>query len=289
MLFFTNRGKVYRLKVHQLPRMSRAAKGRHVANLLPLAQGERIATVIATKDFKESEYLLFATRKGVVKKTAFLDYNTPLKNDGIIAINLSGGDELIDVRQASDGEDVVLVTRHGMGIRFPQSEARPMGRATAGVKGIALKDGDAVLSMDVVYDTADLFMITEKGFGKRTALSQFRSQGRGGQGVIAMKTDGARGRLAGVRVVRPDLHELVIVSNLGTTIRIDAESVSRQGRSAQGVRVMNLRSGDSVSAIAKVVQSRGAVEDAGGDELTLEEMAGEYADGATPDGEVVRE
>jgi DNA gyrase subunit A len=289
MLFFTNRGKVYRLKVHQLPRMSRAAKGRHVANLLPLAQGERIATVIATKDFKESKYLLFATRKGVVKKTAFLDYNTPLKSDGIIAINLSGGDELIDVRQASDGEDVVLVTRHGMGIRFPQSEARPMGRATAGVKGIALKDGDAVLSMDVVYDTADLFMITEKGFGKRTALSQFRSQGRGGQGVIAMKTDGARGCLAGVRVVRPDLHELVIVSNLGTTIRIDAESVSRQGRSAQGVRVMNLRSGDSVSAIAKVVQSRGAVEDAGGDELALEEMAGEYADGATPDGEVVRE
>ena len=289
MLFFTNRGKVYRLKVHQLPRMSRAAKGRHVANLLPLAQGERIATVIATKDFKESEYLLFATRKGVVKKTAFLDYNTPLKSDGIIAINLSGGDELIDVRQASDGEDVVLVTRHGMGIRFPQSEARPMGRATAGVKGIALKDGDAVLSMDVVYDTADLFIITEKGFGKRTALSQFRSQGRGGQGVIAMKTDGSRGRLAGVRVVRPDLHELVIVSNLGTTIRIDAESVSRQGRSAQGVRVMNLRSGDSVSAIAKVVQSRGAVEDAGGDELALEVMAGGYADGATPDGEVVHE
>ncbi|MDQ3925261.1 MAG: DNA gyrase subunit A [Actinomycetota bacterium] len=289
MLFFTNRGKVYRLKVHQLPRMSRAAKGRHVANLLPLAQGERIATVIATKDFKESEYLLFATRKGVVKKTSFLDYNTPLKSDGIIAINLSGGDELIDVRQASDGEDVVLVTRHGMGIRFPQSEARPMGRATAGVKGIALKDGDAVLSMDVVYDTADLFMITEKGFGKRTALSQFRSQGRGGQGVIAMKTDGARGRLAGVRVVRPDLHELVIVSNLGTTIRIDAGSVSRQGRSAQGVRVMNLRSGDSVSAIAKVVQSRGAVKDAGDDELTLEEMAGAYADGATPDDEVVRE
>src|SRR5215216_6115629 len=292
MLFFTNKGKVYRLKVHQLPRMSRAAKGRHVANLLPLAQGERIAAVIATKDFKESEYLLFATRKGVVKKTAFLDYNTPLKSDGIIAINLSGGDELIDVRQASDGEDVVLVTRHGMGIRFPQSEARPMGRATAGVKGIALKDGDAVLSMDVVYDTADLFMITEKGFGKRTALSQFRSQGRGGQGVIAMKTDGTRGRLAGVRVVRPDLHELVIVSNLGTTIRIDAESVSRQGRSAQGVRVMNLRAGDSVSAIAKVISSRGAVEDGGGDELALDEIAGARAaepDGVSPNGGGTRE
>src|SRR5919107_847094 len=281
MLFFTNKGKVYRLKVHQLPRMGRAAKGRHVANLLPLDQGERIATVIATKDFAEDEYLLFATKNGVVKKTAFGDYNTPLKSDGIIAINLTDGDELIAVRQASEGQDVVLVSQNGMGIRFPQSEARPMGRATAGVKGIMLKGGDAVLAADVVHDTTDLFLITEKGFGKRTALSKFRSQGRGGQGVIAMKTDGDRGRLAGVRVVKPDLHELVIVSNFGTTIRIDAESVSRQGRSAQGVRVMNLRAGDSVSAIAKVVSVRGAAEDGGSDELALDEIAG--AMGAEPD------
>src|SRR5215212_9259907 len=292
MLFFTNKGKVYRLKVHQLPRMGRAARGRHVANLLPLAQDEKIEAVIATKDFKEAEYLIFATRKGVVKKTPFLDYNTPLKSEGIIAINLADGDELIGVRQASEGEDVVLVTRNGMGIRFPQSDARPMGRATAGVKGITLKDGDIVLSMDVVHDAADLFLITEKGFGKRTTLSQFRSQGRGGQGVIAMKTDGDRGHLAGVKVVRPDLHELVIVSNLGTTIRIDAESVSRQGRSAQGVRVMNLRAGDSVSAIAKVVSSRGAVEDGGGDELSLDEIAGARAaepDGVSPNGGGTRE
>ena len=294
MLFFTNRGKVYRLKVHQLPRMSRTAKGRHIANLLPLAQGERIATVIATKDFKEAEHLLFATKKGIVKKTAFLEYNTPLKSDGIIAINLVEEDELIAVRQVSDGEDIVLVTQNGMGIRFSHKDARPMGRATAGVKGITLKGGDNVLSMDVVHDTADLFLITEKGFGKRTELSQFRAQSRGGQGVIAMKTDGERGRLAGVRVVRPDLHELVIVSNFGTTIRIDAGSVSRQGRSAQGVRVMNLRSGDSVSAIAKVVSSRGAAEDAGGEELMLEEIAGEHEEsvesatgnGSSPNGGV---
>ncbi len=284
MLFFTNRGKVYRLKVHQLPRMSRTAKGRHVANLLPLAQGEKIAAVIATKDFKEARYLIFATEKGVVKKTPFLDYNTPLKSEGIIAINLAEGDELIAVRPASHGEEVVLVTRNGMGIRFSQSDARPMGRATAGVRGITLKDGDDVLSMDVVYGAADLFLITEKGFGKRTALSQFRIQGRGGQGVIAMKTDRDRGKLAGVKVVRPDLHELVIVSNFGTTIRIDAESVSRQGRSAQGVRVMNLRSGDSVSAIARHVSSRGAVEDSGGEELSLEEIVDEPD---TPNGEVV--
>jgi DNA gyrase subunit A len=278
MLFFTNRGKVYRLKVHQLPRMSRTAKGRHVANLLPLAQDERIATVIATKVFKEAEYLLFATSNGIVKKSAFLDYNTPLKNDGIIAINLAEDDELIAVRHASEGADVVLVTTGGMGIRFAQTEARPMGRATGGVKGITLKNGDNVLSMDVVSDRGaptDLFMITEKGFGKRTSLSEFRPQGRGGQGVIAIKTSEDRGRLAGVRVVRPDLHELVIVSNLGTTIRIDAESVSRQGRNAQGVRVMNLRAGDSVSAIAKVIASRTADADGAIDELSLEEISGE--------------
>ncbi|MEW6638664.1 MAG: DNA gyrase C-terminal beta-propeller domain-containing protein, partial [Actinomycetota bacterium] len=212
------------------------------------------------------------------KKTRFEEYNTPLKNEGIIAINLADGDELIDVRHASEGDEVVLVTKGGMAIRFSQSEARPMGRATAGVKGITLKKGDSVLSMDVISDdAADLFMITEKGFGKRTALSQFRAQGRGGQGVIAMKTDGDRGKLAGVRVVKPGTHELVIVSNMGTTIRIDADSVSQQGRSAQGVRVMNLRSGDSVSAIAKVVASRSGDATGTADELALDEISGEEA------------
>jgi DNA gyrase subunit A len=276
MLFFTNKGKVYRLKVHQLPRMGRTAKGRHIANLLPFAPGERIQTVIATKEFDEAQYLLFATRNGVVKKTNFLEYNTPLKADGIIAINLADDDELISVREVSEGADVVMVSRNGKGIRFKQSDARPMGRATAGVKGLTLGKGDVVLSMDVVSDdAADLFMITEKGFGKRTALSQFRPQGRGGQGVIALKTDGERGKLKGVRVVRPGLHELVIVSNFGTTIRIDADSVSQQGRAAQGVRVMNLRAGDSVSALAKVAASRSADADGATDELSLEEITGE--------------
>jgi DNA gyrase subunit A len=279
MLFFTNKGKVYRQKVHQLPRMGRTAKGRHIANILPLAQDERIATVIATKDFAEAEYLLFATRKGVVKKTAFGEYNTHLKETGLIAVNLAEGDELISVRPTSEGDEVVLVTRCGMSIRFPQTDARSMGRATGGVKGITLKGEDAVLSMDVVSDgaPADLFMITERGFGKRTPLSQFRTQGRGGQGIIAMKTDGERGKLAGVRVVRPDLHELVIVSNTGTTIRIDAESVSRQGRAAQGVRVMNLRLGDSVSALAKVVSApeTNGVAGVAPDELTLDELVGD--------------
>jgi DNA gyrase subunit A len=276
MLFFTNKGKVYRLKVHQLPRMSRTAKGRHIANLLPLAQGEHIASVLATKEFGEAEYLLFATRNGVVKKTKFLEYNTPLKSDGIIAINLAEDDELISVRYASGGDEVVIVSRNGKGIRFKQTEARPMGRATGGVKGITLGKDDVVLSMDVISDdTADLFLLTERGFGKRTPLSQYRAQGRGGQGVKAMKTDGERGKLAGVRVVRPGLHELMIVSNFGTTIRMDAESVSRQGRAAQGVRVMNLRSGDSVSAIAKVISSRSSDADGATDELSLDDLSGE--------------
>src|ERR687894_2016391 len=285
MLFFTNKGKVYRLKVHQLPRMGRAAKGRHIANMLPLAQGEHIASVLATKEFGEAEYLLFATKRGIVKKTRFLEYNTPLKNDGIIAINLAGEDELISVRYASEGDEVVIVSRNGKGIRFPQTEARPMGRATAGVKGITLGQDDVVLSMDVISDdAADLFILTERGFGKRTALSQYRAQGRGGQGVIAMKTDGERGKLAGVRVVRPGLHELMIVSNFGTTIRIDADSVSRQGRGAQGVRVMNLRAGDSVSAIAKVISSRSADADGATDELSLDELSGEEQTGTSAAG-----
>ena len=286
MLFFSNRGKVYRLKVHQLPRMGRTAKGRHVANLLPLAQDERIATVIQTKEFKEAEYLLFGTRKGVIKKTAFLDYNTPLKETGIIAINLSDGDELIGVRHASENEEAVLVTRNGKGLKFRQSDARSQGRATAGVKGITLKNGDTVLSMDVVGEGApdDLFMITEKGFGKRTALSDFPTHGRGGQGVIAMKTDGERGKLAGVRVVRPGAHELVMVSNFGTTIRMDADSISRQGRAAQGVKVMNLREGDVVSAIARVASTQSAEVNGDGDadDLTIEaieEIAKENASG----------
>ena len=275
MLFFTNKGKVYRLKVHQLPRMSRTAKGRHIANLLPLAGDERIATVIATKEFNEADYLLFATRGGVVKKTAFGDYNTPLKSDGIIAINLADDDELIAVRQVSEGGEVMLVTRNGKGLKFKQDDARAMGRAAGGVKGVTFKDGDSVLAMDIVSETADLFMITEKGFGKRTPLSEFKAQGRGGQGVIAMKTDGERGKLAGARVVRPELDELVIVSNLGTTIRLGADSVSQQGRSAQGVRVMNLREGDSVSALASVVASRDNAGQEADDELSLEEMVSE--------------
>ena len=275
MLFFTNKGKVYRLKVHQLPRMSRTAKGRHIANLLPLAGDERIATVIATKEFNEADYLLFATRGGVVKKTAFGDYNTPLKSDGIIAINLADDDELIAVRQVSEGGEVMLVTRNGKGLKFRQDDARAMGRAAGGVKGVTFKDGDSVLAMDIVSETADLFMITEKGFGKRTPLSEFKAQGRGGQGVIAMKTDGERGKLAGARVVRPELDELVIVSNLGTTIRLGADSVSQQGRSAQGVRVMNLREGDSVSALASVVASRDNAGQEAEDELSLEEMVSE--------------
>ncbi|AHY45289.1 gyrA: DNA gyrase, A subunit [Rubrobacter radiotolerans] len=286
MLFFTNKGKVYRLKVHQMPRMSRTAKGRHIANLLPLAQGERIAAVKATKNFDEADYLVFATKEGTVKKTRFQDYNTPLKNDGIIAINLAEGDELIDVRHASEGDEIILVTRDGKAMRFRQSDARAMGRATGGVKGVTLRGDDHVLSMEVISDeAADLFMITEKGFGKRTPLSQFPTKGRGGQGVIAMKTDrGERGRLAGVQVVKPGTHELMLVSNVGTTIRMDCASVSQQGRAAQGVRVMNLREGDTVSALAKVVASRG--EDAQGtsDELSLDDITGEEVTGESSAG-----
>jgi DNA gyrase subunit A len=275
ILFFTNRGRVYWKKVHEVPQAGRAARGKAIVNLLQLAPGEQLSAYLPVREFRDDCFVLFATARGVVKKTPLLEYSRP-RSSGIIAINLADDDELISVRYASEGDEVVIVSRNGKGIRFEQTETRPMGRATAGVKGIALGKGDVVLSMDVVSDdTADLFLLTERGFGKRTALSQYRAQGRGGQGVIAMKTDGERGKLAGVRVVRPGLHELMIVSNFGTTIRMDADSVSRQGRAAQGVRVMNLRSGDSVSAIAKVISSRSADADGATDELTLDELSGQ--------------
>jgi DNA gyrase subunit A len=259
MLFFTNRGKVYRLKVHQLPRMKRTARGRHVSNLLPLdtAGGEQIATVIATKDFDEAEHLMFATRKGVAKKTRFSEYNTPLKSSGLIAINLAEGDELISVRHVSEGEETMMITRKGNAIRFPQSDVRSVGRSSGGVRGVALREGDSVLSMDVVSDGADLFLITEKGFGKRTQLSEFKAQSRGGYGVIAIKgaEDGDRGLLAGAQVIDPSTHELLIVSSHGTTIRVGGDCARRMGRQAQGVKVMNLKDGDAVSTLAKALAS----------------------------------
>ena len=261
LLFFTSIGKVYRLKVHTIPLGGRTSKGRAVVNLLPLRQDERIKAVVATRDYTDAKFLVMATQNGMVKKTLFQDYNTVLKADGIIAIKIREGDKLIAVRPSNGKDDILLTSEGGQAIRFSEANARPMGRATSGVIGMKLDKGDRVLSMNVARDDSDLFVVTDGGYGKRTPINEYPRHNRGGKGVRTIKQAEKKGTLVAARVVR-DNHDLVLISADGTVIRIQASGVSRMGRATQGVRIMNLRQGDKVSAVARVVSSQsGASED----------------------------
>jgi DNA gyrase subunit A len=255
LLFFTNRGKVYRLKVYELPEASRTAKGRALVNLLPLREGERVQSVLATRDFNEGKYLVFATRKGQIKKTAFQAYNTPIKADGIIAINIRDDDELIAVRRTSGDDTIIMVSRSGQAARFNESQARPMGRDTSGVRGMNVSQKDnAVLAMDVARDDQELLVVTENGYGKRTPIPDYPIKGRGTMGVKTITITGKKGQLAGALVVR-EHQELVFISQNGMVQRTSVRGINLYGRSSQGVRVMNLREDDQVSAVALIVES----------------------------------
>jgi DNA gyrase subunit A len=254
VLFFTNVGKVYRLKVHELPLGSRQSKGRAIQNLLPFRQGEQVRAVRQTRDFEESKYLVFATKRGIVKKTELAAYNTPLKADGIIAIKMRDDDELVSVRHSTGDDDILMVSRKGQTIRFSEKEARPMGRDTGGVKGMGLRKGDEVITSDVVgVNEGDLLVVTENGYGKRTKLADYPRKGRGGLGVKTVQLTEARGQLVGARIVH-DGYQVMLISNGGTVIKIPVEDVKRLGRSTQGVIVMRLRKGEQVSALAPVVE-----------------------------------
>jgi DNA gyrase subunit A len=260
ILFFSSTGKVYRLKVHELPLGSRQSKGRAIVNLLPFRQDEQVRAVIRTRDFSEMEYLVLATRKGIVKKTKFADYNTPLKSEGIIAINLRDDDELVDAFLSSGSDDLMLVSRKGQAIRFGEKEARPMGRATGGVKGMSLRGNDEVIAAMVAQDEADLLVVTEQGYGKRTAIRDYPRKGRGGLGVKTVQLTEAKGQLAGARLVREG-YAVMLISTGGTVIRMPVEGIRRAGRATQGVIVMRLRADDErVSALAPVVGSEEADE-----------------------------
>jgi len=298
LLFITSRGKIYRQKVHELPLGSRQSKGRHVANLLPLAQGEKIKAVIATKDYTDAKYLAFTTQKGIVKKTRFLDYATTLKADGIIAINLDDDDELVAVRHTSGHDDLILVSSEGKAIRFHEYDVRPTGRNTMGVTGMRMPKGHCLVGMAVAEDDADIFCVTSGGYGKRTPTSSYPTQKRGGQGVITIKDSHDRGDLVGVTSVRNN-HELILISQEGTVIRVPVESVRTTGRNTMGVRVMNLRGADRVSSMARVVatSSGEAVGDDSGtgsgaavidDAAAVEKYYGvdDSADGTAADGPV---
>jgi DNA gyrase subunit A len=269
LLFFTSVGKIYRLKVHELPLGSRQSKGRALVNLLPLAQGESVRTLIATRNFEEAEYLVLATKNGVVKKTRFAEYNTPLKADGIIAIKLREKDELVAVIHSSGKDDILLVSRKGQAIRFPEKAVRSMGRATSGVSGMRMRKGDEVIAASLAKDDADLLVVTVNGYGKRTLIHQYPSKGRGGLGVKTVQLTEARGQLAGALVVR-DGYQVMLMSTGGTVIRMPVEEVKRLGRSTQGVIVMRLRKGERVSTLAPVVEQPNGEENADAEEVAVD-------------------
>jgi len=250
VLFFSNKGKVYRLKVHELPIGQRTARGTAIVNLVPFSEGEQATAVITCRTFPEDEYLMFATANGTVKKTAMSAYDRT-RHDGIIAINLRDGDELVNVRRVREGDKVILVSTDGKAIMFPESDVRPMGRDTSGVRGITLKGDAKMLGMEITNGNGDLFVITEKGYGKRTPVAEYPEHKRGGQGVYTITMTGKKGNLAACRVVGPQ-HELMIVSTDGVVIRVKVKDISKLGRSTQGVKVMSVGDSDSVCALARM-------------------------------------
>jgi DNA gyrase subunit A len=254
LLFFSNRGRVYRLKAHEIPMKDRAARGTAIVNLLPLAPDEKIQTIIDTRDYETNRYLFFCTKQGQVKKTLFTDYDSSLRA-GIIAVNLRDDDELVKVIQCNDGDQILIVSKLGMAIRFDQTEdVRPMGRAAAGVRGMKMKTGDEVVSCDAVTDATDLLLITNAGYGKRVKVERFSPQGRGGQGVIAIKLPVKKGQLVAAFTVELE-DEIILISDGGVTNRIEVRGISSQGREATGVRVMTLDAGQAVASVAKVMLS----------------------------------
>jgi DNA gyrase subunit A len=256
LLFFTNRGKVYRQKVYDLPEASRTSKGRALVNVLPLREGEFVSAVQATRDFSEGKYLVFATRNGMIKKTEFKAYNTPIKADGIIAIKIREGDELVEVRRTEGESDIIMVSRSGKASRFNTDKVRPMGRDTSGVKGMNVSEkGNYVLAMDIARDETELLVVTENGFGKRTAISEYPAKGRGTMGVQTIKLTDKKGALAGAMIVR-EHDELVFISQNGMVQRTSVKGISLYGRASQGVNVMNLRDDDVVSAVALVMEGQ---------------------------------
>jgi DNA gyrase subunit A len=250
VLMFSNRGRVFRLRGHEIPMKERTAKGTAVVNLLNLQPGESIQAIVTTVDFPEDKFLVFATADGTVKKTAFSEYDKS-RREGWIAIKLRDGDEVVRVVATSGNDDLMVVTFRGMSIRFNEEEVREVGRDSTGVRGIKLKLDDKAIALDVVRDGADLFLVTDTGFGKRVKTERFNRQGRGGLGVRAIKLTAARGFVVAAFMAELG-DELLLASSGGVLIRTPVREVSSQGRDATGVRVMNLDEGHTVATAAVV-------------------------------------
>ena len=251
LLFFSTRGRVYRLKAHEIPMKERTARGTAVVNLLPLQPDEKIQAIIDTRDYESNKFLFFCTKNGQVKKTKFTEYDSSLRA-GIIAINLKDGDELVRVIPTNGGDDILVVTKAGQAIRFAEDEVRAMGRAAAGVRGMKMRAGDEVVSCDVTRDDAAILLVTDGGYGKRTQLDKFNRQGRGGQGVRGIKINEKKGSVVAAFMVGID-DEIFVINSVGTVIRMEVREISSQGRDATGVKVMNVADGETVASVAPVL------------------------------------
>ena len=260
LLFFTNQGRVYRQKVHELPQGARDARGRHISNVLALLEDEEIRAVFATRDYTEGKYLVLATRDGMIKKTEFSAYDTVLREAGLFAVSLTEGDELVGV-QLTDGEDdLLIVSARGQAARFSESAVKPQGRQTRGVRAINLGKDDRVLSLCVAQDDEDLLVVTGNGYGKRTPVAEYPCKGRPTKGVRTIRVSDKKGELVTARRVREGT-QLLLVSQGGQVIRIDVDAVKRMGRSTEGVRLMVLKEDDRVASVATVVESETDADD----------------------------
>jgi len=270
LMFFSDRGQVYWLKVHEIPQGGRAARGKPVVHCISISQDERIASLVPVRKFADDRYLMFATRNGTVKKTVLSAYGN-VRTTGINAINIDADDELIDVQITEGNNDVVLGTRNAMSIRFHESDVREMGRATGGVKGINLDADDAVIGMVVVRRDAKILVLSENGYGKQSELSEYRAQSRGGKGIITMDRTDKTGALVALKEVIPD-DELMLISRNGIIIRTPVKDIRTTHRNAQGVKVMNMDEGDTVMDVARVVKEDddGTEEPTGDDEPAAE-------------------
>jgi DNA gyrase subunit A len=252
LLVFTTVGKVYWLKVHEVPQAGRAARGRSISNVLNLKPEEKLSAFLPVREFQEGRYLLFATRRGLVKKTDLMQYANP-RPSGIIAIVLEEGDEVIGVRPTDGSREAILSTRDGQAIRFREDEARPMGRGTYGVWGMRLDEGDEVVALDLVEPGATLLAVAANGYGKRTEMDEYRLTRRGGKGIITMKTTEKTGKVVGVRMVT-DEDQIMLVTSGGKVIRLRVSEIRVIGRNTQGVRLIDLEEGERVVSVARLAE-----------------------------------
>lgn len=268
LLFFTDKGKVYRLKAYEIPDLSRTARGTPIINLIQIEQGETVNAVIPVESFDPNRYLFFATKLGIVKKTPLDDYAN-IRKVGLIAIHLREDDDLVGVKLTDGNQEIIMGTSQGMSIRFPEADVRSMGRSATGVKGITLEDGDIVIDMDVIDPALDVLIVTAKGYGKRTPVSEYRTQSRGGKGIKTLNVTDKNGHIAGLKMVDNE-EDLMIMTSSGTMIRTSMSGISTMGRNTQGVKLINIREDDAVATVTRVGRTEESDEDAGEDHLGVD-------------------